>query len=93
MASTLDEESDSDTELNTHQDESNQRPQIGRFTEAYQEHGHIAPRQLDYEGLDVGYFDDDNDVQEEIRILDGYQDLIFDPSKDTWQPKQTQEQR
>ena len=87
MGSPSDEESDSDTEINTHQDESNQRPQIGKFTEAYQEYGHTAPRLLDYDGSDFDYFDDDKDVKAEINILDKWQDLIFDHSKDTWQPK------
>ena len=60
--------------------------QIGKFTEAYQEYGHMAPKGLEYVGYDFGYFDDDKDVREEIRILSDEQDKIFDPSKDTWKP-------
>ena len=39
-------------------------PPIAKFTEAYQEYGHMAPKGLDYEGTDIATFDDDNDVVE-----------------------------
>ena len=41
-------------------------PPIAKFTEAYQEYGHMAPKGLDYEGSDIAAFDDDNDVVKEI---------------------------
>ena len=63
-----------------------QAPPIARFTEAYQEYGHMAPKGMDYEGTDIAAFDDDKDVLEEIRILSDEQDIIFDHSKEKWQP-------
>ena len=70
----------------TEKDISHDVPQIAKFTDAYQEAGHMAPKGLEYVGVDFGYFDDDKDIREEIRILSDEQDIIFDPSKDTWQP-------
>ena len=70
----------------TEKDISHDVPQIAKFTDAYQEAGHMAPKGLEYIGDDFGYFDDDKDIREEIRILSDEQDIIFDPSKDTWQP-------
>ena len=46
----------------------------------------MAPKGLEYEGSDFGFFDDDNDVLEEIKILSDQQDLIFHHSKDSWYP-------
>ena len=71
-----------ETELIPEMDESNQVPHIAKFTEAYQEYGHMAPKGLEYEGVDFDFFDNDNDVQEEINVLSDKQDLIFNSSKE-----------
>ena len=60
---------------------------FAKFSEAYQEYGHMAPKGLDYEGSDIAAFDDDNDVIEEIRILSDQQDIVHDHSKVNWKPK------
>ena len=46
----------------------------------------MAPKGLEYVGDDFGFFDDDKDIVEEIRILSDEQDIIYDPLKDTWSP-------
>ena len=61
-------------------------PPLAKFTEAYQEYGHMAPTGLDYEGSDIAQFDDDNDVLEEIKVLSDEQENIFDHTKQQWQP-------
>ena len=61
-------------------------PPIAKFTEAYQEYGHMAPKGLDIEGADWVAYDDDNDVVEEIKVLRDEQDMIFDHTKETWSP-------
>ena len=61
-------------------------PPIAKFSEAYQEYGHMAPQGLDYEGSDIAVYDEDNDVVEEIRILSDQQDLIFNGSTEKWSP-------
>ena len=73
-------------DLNQEKHASDQEPQLGRFTEAYQEFGHMAPKGLEYEGIDIAYIDDDKDVLEEINVLSDKQDMIFDPTKDTCNP-------
>ena len=75
----------SQNQRNEEQNEVHRRQPIGKFTEAYQEYGHMAPKGLEYEGVDLAPFDDDNDVLEEIKILSDQQDLIFNHSKDNWQ--------
>ena len=62
-----------------------QQPPIAKFTEAFQEWGHMAPKGLAYEGLDVSAFDDDNDVLEEIKILSDEQDHVFKHGQDAWE--------
>ena len=76
----------SETDLNQEQNEHNQLPQIGKFSEPYQEFSHMGPKGYEYVGSELGFFDDDMDVTEEIKTLSDEQDLIFDPSKDSWQP-------
>ena len=61
-------------------------PQIGKFTEAYQEYGHMAPKGLEYEGTDYDYADEDKDVLEEIKYLSDEQDMIHNENQDTWKP-------
>ena len=70
----------------TDKNKSPQVPQIAQFTEAYQVAGYLPSKGPEYVGNDYSYFDDDKDVREEIRILSDEQDIIFDHSKDTWQP-------
>ena len=76
----------SKTYLNKEQNEPNQLPQIGKISEPYQEFGHLGSKGYEYVGSELGVFDDDKDVTEEINTLSDEQDLIFDPSKDSWQP-------
>ena len=73
-------------ESNLPQDPTAAQPPIAKFTEAYQEYGHMAPKGLDYEGTDIAAFDDDNDVVEEIRILSREEHLIWNHTKDPWHP-------
>ena len=75
-----------ESEYNHQQNEPDQLPQIAKFTEEYQEHGHMAPRGLDCEVSDFGDADEDKDTAEEIRGLDGKGDYIHDPSKESWLP-------
>ena len=64
-----------------------QQPPLARFTHAYQEYGHMAPKGLELDAEDVEYYEDDNDVMEEIKILSHESDLIFDRKTDSWIPE------
>ena len=80
-------EQSSKTEINQEPNELYQIPPIAEFTEQYQEYGHMAPKGLVYDGEGLSFFDDDSDTLEIVKCLSDDQDKIFDPSKDSWQPK------
>ena len=61
---------------------------IAKFTHAYQEYGHMAPKGMELDADDdVDVYDDDNDVNEEVRLLSFEPQLIFHLNQQTWDPK------